>query len=88
MPPAPPARAGALPALHGGRILTVLRVTGAAIWSASLTLLWALVNLLLLPIPRSRVRWRHRVVRTWARGIAWMIAVSYTHLTLSTIYSV
>lgn len=74
-PPAVPARAGALPALRGGRVRTVLRVTGAAIWSASLTLVWALVNLLLLPIPRSRVRWRHRVVRTWARGIARMIGM-------------
>jgi 1-acyl-sn-glycerol-3-phosphate acyltransferase len=40
-----------------------------------LTLLWALVNLVLLPVPRARVRWRHRVVGTWARGLGWMIGM-------------
>jgi len=70
-----PAREDTLPQLYGGRLRAALRIVGAVGWSASLTLLWALGNLLLLPIPRSRVRWRHRVVGTWARGLAWMIGM-------------
>lgn len=53
----------------------VARVIGAVLWSASLTLAWALVTLFLLPVPRARVRWRHRIVGTWARGLAWMLGM-------------
>lgn len=63
-------RADALPVLRGGRLRAGLRIAAGASWSAGLTVLWALVNLVLLPVPRARVRWRHQVVSTWARGLA------------------
>lgn len=75
MPPAATVRAKSLPVLRGGRLRAVVRVIGAVVWSASLTLIWAVVNLLLLPVPRARVRWRHRVVGTWAQGVAWLIGM-------------
>ncbi len=74
-PPTVPVRADALPVLQGGRLRAALRIIGAALWSALLTLVWAVVNLFLLPIPRARVRWRHRVVGAWARGLAWMLGM-------------
>ena len=72
---APVSRAGPLPVLRGGRIRAASRITAIAIWSALLTLLWTVVHLLLLPFPRARVRWRHRVVGTWARGFAAMLGM-------------
>ena len=77
LPATPPRRAG-LPVLRGGRVRAGLRIGGATLWSASLTILWAVVNLLMWPVPRARVRWRHRIVRWWARGIAWMIGMRRT----------
>jgi 1-acyl-sn-glycerol-3-phosphate acyltransferase len=65
-----PAKADALPTLHGGRLRAAARILAIALWSAGLTLLWVLGQLLLLPSPRRRVRWRHRIVGTWARGLA------------------
>lgn len=67
--------AAAEPAVRGGRFRAVIRATGAVAWSGGLTVLWAAVNLLLLPVPRARVRWRHRVVRTWARGLGRIIGM-------------
>jgi 1-acyl-sn-glycerol-3-phosphate acyltransferase len=39
------------------------------VWSALLTLIWALGSGVTLLFPRARVRWRHRIVRTWARAL-------------------
>lgn len=74
-PPTDPVRADALPVLRGGRLRAARRILGAALWSALLTLVWAVVNLLFLPVPRARVRWRHRVVGAWARGLAWILGM-------------
>ena len=74
-PPAVSAPPGALPAPRGGRARAALRIGGAILWSAALTLIWAVVNVPLLPVPRAKVRWRHRVVGTWARGLAWMLGM-------------
>lgn len=71
-------RAGPLPVLRGGRIRATVRITAIAIWSAVLTLLWTVVHLLLLPFPRARVGWRHRVVGTWARGFASVLGMRRT----------
>lgn len=70
-----PARADALPLLRGGRLRAAARIVGVTLWSTALALLWAVVNFFLLPVPRARVRWRYRVVRTWARGLAGMIGM-------------
>lgn len=78
MAAAPESRAGPLPVLQGGRIRAASRITAIAVWSALLTLLWTLVHLLLLPFPRARVRWRHRVVGTWARGFAAVLGMRRT----------
>ena len=72
----PPRAAPPEPArFRGGRIRAWLRAAMALAWSAGLTVLWALVNVALLLVPRARVRWRHRVVRTWARGLARVIGM-------------
>ena len=60
---------------RGGRLRALIRAASAIGWSAGLTLLWGVVNLALLPVPRARVRWRHRVVRTWARGLARLLGM-------------
>jgi 1-acyl-sn-glycerol-3-phosphate acyltransferase len=78
MAAAPEGRAGPLPVLRGGRIRAASRIVVIAIWSALLTLLWTLVNFLLLPFRRARVRWRHRVVGTWARGFAAVLGMRRT----------
>lgn len=75
MPAVPEGRAGPLPVLRGGRIRAALRIAAIAIWSALLTLLWTLIHFVLLPFPRARVRWRHRVVGTWARGFAAVLGI-------------
>jgi 1-acyl-sn-glycerol-3-phosphate acyltransferase len=74
----PGSRAGPLPVLRGGRIRAAARIAAIAVWSAVLTLLWTVVHVLLLPFPRSRVRWRHRVVGTWARGFAAVLGIRRT----------
>lgn len=63
------------PVLHGGRARAAVRIGGAILWSAALTLLWAIANLPLLAFPRTKVRWRHRVVGTWARGLALILGM-------------
>ena len=80
MAAAPVSRAGPLPVLRGGRIRAASRIGAIGIWSALLTLLWAVGHLLLLPFPRARVRWRHRVVGTWARGFAAVLGMRRTIL--------
>ena len=56
--------------LRGGKVRAVARVLLALAWSGSLTVIWAVGNIACLPVPRARVGWRHRIVRTWARGLA------------------
>ncbi|NOT09375.1 MAG: 1-acyl-sn-glycerol-3-phosphate acyltransferase [Gemmatimonadales bacterium] len=54
--------------LRGGHFRAVVRIAGIVVWTAALTLLWTIGNLLTLPFPRPRRRWRHNVVKAWARG--------------------
>ncbi len=68
---APPVR----PKLRGGRVRATLKFTAAGIWTGLLCLLWALGSVGTLLVPRARVRWRHRVVRTWARALCNIMGV-------------
>lgn len=61
--------------VNGGTIRAWTRVVLALAWSGGLTLIWAMGNVACLPVPRARVRWRHRIVRTWARGLARIIGM-------------
>jgi 1-acyl-sn-glycerol-3-phosphate acyltransferase len=70
-----PVKADALPTLRGGRLRATGRILGIALWSTGLTLLWLLGQVLLLARPGLRVRWRHRIVGTWARGFARLIGM-------------
>ncbi len=63
---APPIR----PTLQGGRLRALIRIIAVGWWTAILCLVWALGSVVTLLFPRARVRWRHRVVRTWARALA------------------
>lgn len=72
---APPPRATQAPVLRGGRLRAVLRVAALVLWTAGLALIWAAGNFLLLLFPRTRVRWRHFVVRNWARGFGWVVGM-------------
>jgi 1-acyl-sn-glycerol-3-phosphate acyltransferase len=45
------------------------------LWTGGLGLTWAVGNLPLLPFPRVRVRWRHLIVRNWARGFGWVVGM-------------
>lgn len=56
--------------VHGGRVRAAARVFLALAWSAALTLIWTVGHIVCLPVPRARIGWRHRIVRTWARGMA------------------
>ena len=61
----PPVR----PKLPGGRTRAVFRILAVGVWTAILCLIWMLGSPGTLLFPRARVRWRHRVVRTWARAL-------------------
>jgi lyso-ornithine lipid O-acyltransferase len=58
------------PALEGGRIRGAFKVLAVLVWSALLALIWAPISAVTLLFPRARVRWRHRIVRTWARALS------------------
>ena len=67
----PPVR----PRLAGGRIRAVVKLLAVAVWTAILCLIWMLGSVGTLLFPRARVRWRHRVVRTWARALISILGV-------------
>lgn len=67
----PPVR----PSVQGGRVRAVFRMVAVAVWTATLCLVWALGSVGILLFPRARVRWRHRVVRTWARALCSIMGV-------------
>lgn len=64
-----------VPALRGGRVRAVARIGAVLLWTAGLTLIWAAGNLLFLLFPGSKLRWRHSVVKNWARGFGWMLGM-------------
>ncbi len=71
-PPGPPdaaITAPARPKLRGGRLRAAIKILACCWWTAILCLIWALGSFGTLLFPRARVRWRHRVVRTWARAL-------------------
>lgn len=78
---APPLPAESGAALHarvrfrGGRFRATVRGGLSAVWSGACLLAWLIGNLPLLPIPRARVRWRHLIVRTWARGVCRLVGM-------------
>lgn len=72
---APPPAATESPILRGGRWRALLRVTSLVLWTGTMALLWALGTVPLLLFPRTRVRWRHAVVRNWARGFGWVVGM-------------
>ncbi len=57
------------PRVRGGRVRAGLKIYAAGFWTAILFSTWALGSIGTLLFPRARVRWRHRVVRTWARAV-------------------
>jgi 1-acyl-sn-glycerol-3-phosphate acyltransferase len=61
----PPVR----PKLRGGRLRAVIKIIAAGLWTGILCLIWAIGSVGTLLFPRARVRWRHRVVRIWARAL-------------------
>lgn len=61
--------------VRGGRVRAALRVAGVAGWTAALFAGWIVGTVLLLPVPRARLRWRHAVVRRWARGLARIVGM-------------
>jgi len=63
------------PRLRGGRIRATTKIVTAAVWTTVLCLGWALGSAVILLFPRARVRWRHRVVRTWARALCNILGV-------------
>jgi 1-acyl-sn-glycerol-3-phosphate acyltransferase len=64
--------------LRGGRLRAALKVAAVAVWTTLLALIWALGSLVTLLFPRARVRWRHRVVRSWARALASILHLRVT----------
>jgi 1-acyl-sn-glycerol-3-phosphate acyltransferase len=56
-------------------VRAVTRAVAIVVWSVLLTLIWAPVSLVMLLFPRARVRWRHRIVRTWARAVTSILNV-------------
>lgn len=73
-----PANALTLPPQRGGRIRAGLRVAAIVLWTALLFLLWALGSIVVLLFPPQRIRWRHRVVRTWARALGSIVNMRVT----------
>ena len=64
--------------IQGGRLRAAARAGLACFWSGLLLLVWILGSLPVLVIPRARVRWRHRIVRTWARGLCRLVGMRRT----------
>ena len=63
------------PKLRGGRVRAALKLIAGTLWTGVLCLIWALGSVGTLLFPRARVRWRHRVVRTWARALCNILGV-------------
>ena len=80
-PPLPAESGAALHAqirIRGGRLRATARAGLAGFWSGLLLVVWILGSLPVLVVPRARVRWRHRIVRTWARGLCRLVGMRRT----------
>ena len=56
-----------------GGLRPVLRLTAIAAWTAGLLVVLLLGMWAATPWPRSRLGWRNRIVKRWARGMAWIV---------------
>lgn len=63
------------PVLRGGHARAACRLVGVAAWTAAGFGIWCLGNVITLPAPRARLRWRQRVVRRWAAGMSWLLGM-------------
>ncbi len=54
------------------------RLAGLTVWTASWTLAWAILTLLLFPFGAARHRVRRGIFRRWARGVARLLGVRVT----------
>ncbi len=64
--------------VRGGRIRAGFRLAGIVGWTAFSFLAWAAGTFVTLLVPRARLRWRQRVVRTWARGVGFLFGMRAT----------
>jgi 1-acyl-sn-glycerol-3-phosphate acyltransferase len=55
--------------VRGGRLRAAWRIAATAAWTAAAFGAWAVGTCFTLLVPRARLRWRHRTVRAWARGV-------------------
>lgn len=64
--------------LRSGSVRPLGRLLAAGAWTAGglMTLLSGMA--VLMAWPRGRQRWRHRVVRWWARGLGWIVGMRVT----------
>lgn len=63
------------PKLAGGRVRAALKMLAGVVWTVLLCLIWVPGSVVTLLFPRARVRWRHRIVRTWARALCSIFGV-------------
>jgi 1-acyl-sn-glycerol-3-phosphate acyltransferase len=63
------------PELRGGHVRAAGRIAFVAAWTAVGLAVWGVGNLITLPVPRARLRWRQRVVRRWAVGMSWLLGM-------------
>jgi 1-acyl-sn-glycerol-3-phosphate acyltransferase len=61
--------------IRGGRLRAGCRLAGIAAWTAASFGAWALGTGFTLLVPRARLRWRHRTVRAWARGVGRLLGM-------------
>jgi len=61
--------------IHGGRLRAALKVIAVGTWTGILCLVWMMGSIGTALFPRARVRWRHRIVRTWARALCGILRV-------------
>lgn len=60
---------------RGGRLRAGLRLAGLLTWTLACFIAWTAGTLLLLPLPRPRLRWRQLAVRSWARGMCLLVGM-------------
>jgi len=68
-------QAARTPELRGGWARAAFRIPAIGAWTAVSFLVWSVGSLITLPLPRQRLHWRQRMVRTWARGVARLVGM-------------
>ncbi len=64
--------------MRGGRLRQAARLVGITGWTALAFVVWGAGNVMLLPAPRVRQRWRLGSFRRWATGVAWLLRMRRT----------